>query len=211
MVSNLITAVARCLCVVTLSLGASAWAQDLPAPSNGLELGATLGYAQGLGPVGAGVPRLQDLGGPGGAFQLDVGWRITPRWLVGAYGELGLFSEGDLPGSDHALSIAAGLQGQYHFLPEARLDPWVSLGLGWRGYWADRDGETHGLKGFDLARLRIGLDYRVSSTLAFGPVVGIALTQFLDEEPPGVDGYRDVNDKELDTFVFVGAGGRFDL
>ena len=63
MARNLATAVARCLCAVALSFGASAWAQDVPAPRNKVDLGASLGYAQWLGPVGVGVPRLQDLGG----------------------------------------------------------------------------------------------------------------------------------------------------
>jgi hypothetical protein len=45
-----------------------------------------------------------------------VGWRIDPRWMIGAYVELQ--GAGNEPRSDHATGLAAGLPGQFHFLFE---------------------------------------------------------------------------------------------
>jgi hypothetical protein len=190
---------------------ALARAEGVPPAPSGLELGLSVGYGQGFGPVGAGQPTLQGFGNAGGALELDVGWRIDPRWLVGAYGEVDLFDGGNLPGSDHATSVAAGLQGQFHLLPDQRLDPWIGLGFGWRGYWADFGNGTYGLQGLDLVRVRAGVDYRLSPNFSMGPVVGATLTDFLWSSPVGAGGYSRFYDNKLNTFVFAGIGGRFNL
>ncbi len=198
-----------CLCLTT---AASASAQEPPpAPSNTFELRLAAGYGQGLGPVAAGVPTLQGFGKAGGTFMLDAGWRIDPRWEAGIYSELGIFGYGNLPGSDHGLTAAAGLQGQFHVLPGAQYDPWVGLGFGWRGYWGRVNGSDDGLQGLDLVRLQAGLDYRATRQLSVGPMVGITLTEFLSREPIGASGYSDTHDRKVNTFVFAGLGGRFDL
>lgn len=202
---------AACLSAAVLMGATRASAQEVAAPASSFELGVSAGYAQGFGPAGGGVPRLQELGKAGGAVELDAGWRLAPSWLVGAYGEFGLFGSGDLPGSDHALSVAAGLQAQLHLAPGEQLDPWASLGFGWRGYWGELDHDArYGLQGLE-GRLRVGLDYRLSQKFAAGPVAGLTLTEFVSEKAPGADGYSEISDKKLDTFVFAGVGGRFDL
>ena len=161
------------LCVCLLAGAGHARAvEPVAAPSNGFELSLGLGYGQGLGPVASRVPRLQELGGAGGTTVLNAGWRIDPRWEVGVYGEFGLFSSGDLPG-DKAYSAGAGVQGQFHLFPGDRYDPWAGVGFGWRGYWSDLNGGTYGLQGLDLARLQLGVDYRVTQAFAVGPVVAL--------------------------------------
>jgi hypothetical protein len=200
------------LCACLVSGTAIARAEDpLPPVGNKLELSLGLGYGQGLGPVAAGVPTLQGFGKAGGTLQLNVGWRFDPRWEAGVYGEYGLFGSGNLSGSDHAMTVAAGIQGQFHVMPDSQLDPWVGLGVGWRGYWGRISGSDYGLQGLDLVRLQAGLDYRLSSTLSVGPVVGVTLTEFLSAKPIGVDAYQDTQNRKVDTFVFGGIGGRFDL
>ncbi len=198
-----------CLCLV---MGATARAEESSAaPSNTFELSLAAGYGQGLGPVAAGVPTLQDFGKAGGTFMLNAGWRIAPQWEAGIYGELGYFGSGNLPGSDHALTAGAGIQAQFHALPGAQYDPWVGLGFGWRGYWGRVNGSDYGLQGLDLVRLQAGVDYRLTSQFSVGPMVGITLTDFLSREPIGASGYSDTHDRKVDTFVFAGIGGRFDM
>ncbi len=203
----------RLLCAVALAMAGAAHAQEIaPPPGNSFELSLGLGYGQGLGSIGAGVPRLQDFGSAGGTFTIDAGWRIDPSFLVGGYGEVGAFDGGTMVNADHATTLAAGIQGQYHVLPGRTYDPWIGVGFGWRGYWANRSTiGTHKLQGLDLARVRVGLDYRVSPSVAVGPVLGVTLTDFLSEKRPGADGYTDTNDRKLNTFVFGGLAGRFDL
>jgi hypothetical protein len=200
----------RLLCVCLVASGA-ARAQDLTPPSNTFELSLGAGYGQGFGPVAADVPTLQGFGKAGGTLVLNAGWRIDPRWEAGIYGEFGYFSSGVLAGSDHALTAAAGLQGQFHLLPAEQWDPWVGVGFGWRGYWGRLNGNDYVLQGLDLARLQVGVDYRLTRQFSVGPVAGITLTEFLSHKPIGANGYSDTHDRKVDTFVFAGLGGRFDL
>ncbi len=203
----------RLISLIAFATAGIALAQEVaPPPNNSIELSLGLGYGQGLGPVGSEVPRLQEFGNAGSTLQLDMGWRIDPNFMVGGYGEASLFDGGSLLSSDHATTLAAGIQGQYHVMPGRKYDPWVGVGFGWRGYWASRSNiGTHKLQGLDLARVRVGLDYRVSPTVAVGPVFGITLTDFLSEKRPGASGYADTNDRKLNTFVFGGLAGRFNL
>ncbi|HZZ83970.1 MAG TPA: hypothetical protein VFE30_05495 [Anaeromyxobacteraceae bacterium] len=201
----------KVLCACLVSVGTAQAQEEVTTPSNTFELSLAAGYGQGLGPVASGVPTLQGFGKAGGSFTLNAGWRISPRWEAGLYGEFGDFSSGNLAGSDHALTAAAGLQGQFHLLPAAQLDPWVGLGAGWRGYWSRINGNDYGLQGLDLVRLQAGVDYRLTRQLSVGPVAGITLTGFLSHEPIGASGYSDTHDRKVDTFVFAGIGGRFDL
>ncbi len=187
-------------------------AQEVPPPpANSLELSFALGYGQGFGSVASRVPSLAELGGIGVTVAVEAGWRIDPRFLVGAYGELGAFDYGTLYDSTSAKSVAAGVQAQYHLAPGRRYDPWCAVGVGWRGYWASRESGTQELQGLDLARLRFGVDFRVSPGATAGPVVGLTLTQFLSEKRPGTDVWVDTADRKISTVVFGGFGGRFDL
>lgn len=205
----------RSLFQAALALGfiaaASPALAEIAAPSNALELGIGVGYHQGFGPIAAGVPTLQGLSTAGAALKLDVGWRIDPRWMVGGYVEGSLQGAGNEPRSDHANGLAAGIQGQFHILPLEKYDPWIGVGFGWRGLWADRGFGTQALQGLDLARLQLGVDYRMTESFSLAPMVGVSLTRFLSEKPAGANSYRDTSDRKLDTFVFAGFGGRFDL
>jgi hypothetical protein len=198
-----------CAAVIAVGAGAAHAQEDEPGLPSTFELSMGLGYGQGIGPVGHVVPRLQDLGGPGGQFFVSGGWRFDPRWLVGVYAELGVYDSGNLSGTDQALSLAAGVEGQYHFRPYRQRDPWIGLGFGWRGYWSDRGMGFYKLQGLDLARVRVGLDYRVTSTFAAGPVLGCTLTDMLWSSPPQSGGYTDVTGNKINTFVFAGFAGRF--
>jgi hypothetical protein len=108
-------------------------------------------------------------------------------------------------------SVAAGIEGQLHLAPTARLDPWIGFGFGWRGLWLEHSAGTHAMQGLDLARLEVGLDYRVSDRLAVAPTVGLAFTQLLSEKRPGASGYSDIEDRKTGHFLFAGVNGRFDV
>lgn len=152
------------------------------------------------------MPDLQDLAGNGASLQIGVGQRIDARWLVGTYAELGRLASGD-EGSDGMTSAAAAIQGQIHLDPSARLDPWIALGAGWRALWLGHTAGTHVLQGLDLARMQVGVDYRVSDGLAIAPTVGIAATQLLSEKRPGARSYSDIEDRKTGHFVFAGVSG----
>src|SRR5258708_28183490 len=65
---------------------------------NAFEIGLGFGYSQGVGDVGTGVRSLTDSGGPGVLGELDLGWRVNPNWLVGAYSTIAWLYHGDAPG-----------------------------------------------------------------------------------------------------------------
>ena len=88
----------------------------------------------------------------------------------------------------------------------------LSLGTGWRGLWLDPDqGKQTSLQGLELARVQLGVDYRVSEDIAIAPVVGGSLTMFVSQDAPMTDGYTEIQDKKVGFVGFAGLAGRFDL
>jgi hypothetical protein len=180
---------------------------DGPGP---LEVSIGTAYTRGVGSPGGTMHGLQHLAGNGGALRLEVGWRIDPRWMVGCYQEGALFDAGH-EGTDGMTASAAGVQAQFHARPFAALDPWVGLGFGWRGIWIDHGMGTHAMQGLDLARLQVGVDYRVSPRFSVAPVLGVAATELLKEKRPGAGSYSSISDRKVSAFVFAGLSGRMDI
>ncbi len=122
---------------------------------------------------------------------LDLGWRITPRWMVGVYGSYGFIlvkeaAEGE-PGCPASESCSGanwrfGAQAQFHFLPYASVDPWVGAGLGYELHRLTRSGgardATSQLRGWEFLNLQAGVDFPSDSGSAFGLFVGYTMGQF---------------------------------
>jgi hypothetical protein len=186
---------------------------ELAPATNALELTIGTGYAQGFGDIGTNRPTLTDLAQPGGAVQVGVGYRVIPELALGIYGAGSMFTRGDqVDTSTNLYSAAAGVQADWHFLPAAhQVDPWVSLGTGWRGYWIHNDQGTTSLHGLELAKLQVGVDYRVARAVAISPLIGADLSMFLAESNPASTTFSNVADPKVNTFVFAGLLGRFDI
>jgi hypothetical protein len=187
--------------------------RELPAVKDAVELTVGTGYAQGFGSVASGLPKLTDVGTAGGALQLGVGYRILPQLTLGAYGTGAMFGRGDqVDSSANAYSATAGVQVDWHFRPAANVwDPWVSLGTGWRGYWIHTDQGTTSMHGMELAKLQVGVDYRIAPTISISPVIGADLSAFFTRSTPQSNGYGNLTDPNVNTFVFGGLMGRFDI
>jgi hypothetical protein len=188
-------------------------ARDLPAAKDAIELTIGTGYAQGFGDVASNHARLGDLSTAGGAVQLGVGYRILPRLTLGVYGTGAMFGRGDQVGSSANLySATAGVQADWHFVPKgSEWDPWVSLGTGWRGYWINQDQGTTSLHGWEIAKLQVGVDYRISPAVAISPVIGADVSTFFTESTPQAGGFSNLQSPTANTFVFGGVMGRFDI
>jgi hypothetical protein len=180
---------------------------------NAFEIGVATGYAQGGGKLGGNAGSLEDVAGPGGTVEIDLGYRIIPQLSVGAYGTFATFQKGDsVVGDTNVLGATAGVQAAWHFRPDRSVDPWVSLGSGWRGLWLDQDNtKTTSLQGLELARLQIGADYRVSKDIAIAPVVGGSLSMFVSQDTPMTTDYDEIQGKKVNFTGFAGLSGRFDL
>jgi len=182
------------------------------APNRAWEIGVGLGYSQGVGDIGTNSPTLNDLSHGGGEVQLNVGYRINPKWLVGLYGSAGKYSLGNVtPNDSDVWSVTAGVQANYHFLPDAQWDPWIGLGAGWRGHWVNKPGGTDTRHGLDLARLQVGVDYRVTPEFSIAPYLGASATVFLTQQLAQQTSFSDVHDPNVNFFLSGGIVGRFDI
>jgi hypothetical protein len=184
---------------------------DLTAVDHAVEVTVGTGYAQAFGHVAAGQPNLTEVGLAGWSVQLGIGYRLIPQLALGTYAGGAMYGRTDV---DAAIlySVVAGFKVDWHFLPAAReLDPWVSLGAGWRGYWIEQDQGATSLQGFDVAKLQAGLDYRVERRAAIGPIIGLDLSRFLWESSTRSEDFQTTSHPKLNTFVFVGFMGRIDI
>jgi hypothetical protein len=186
---------------------------SVTAPAKAFELGIATGYTQGVGPIGGGMAHVEDLTRAGGAVELDAMYRINPTLSVGAYGSFSKYSTGDqISGETDVLGATAGIQAAAHLRPARSVDPWVSLGTGWRGLWlSPQSGKNTSLQGFELARLQVGIDYRVSKDVSIAPVIGGSLNMFVSQDAPMTTGYTEISDKKVNFIGFAGLAGRFDL
>jgi len=191
---------------------ATASDRSLAAPDRAWEIGLGFGYSQGVGDIGGSSPTLTDLTHGGGEIQLNIGYRINPNWLVGVYGTGGKYSLGNLTPSDSDVwSASAGVQANYHLLPGERWDPWVGLGSGWRGHWIGKPQGTDSRHGLDLARLQVGVDYRVTRQLSVAPYLGASATIFLTQQLAQQSSFSNISDPNVNLFFFGGVMGRFDF
>jgi hypothetical protein len=185
----------------------------VPAISNAFEIGVGTGYAQGGGKLGGEAGSLEDVAGPGGLVEVALGYRIIPQLSIGAYGTFSKFQKGDdLLTDTDVVGATAGLQAAWHFRPARSVDPWVSLGAGWKGLWLDPSaGKTTSLQGVELARLQIGADYRVSKDVAITPVIGGSLSMFVSQDSAMTNELTEIENKEVNVTGFAGLAGRFDI
>jgi hypothetical protein len=178
--------------------------EHVAAPRNALEVTMGTGYTQGLGMLERGV-NLPDVAQAGIAADVGVGYRIDPRWSVGATLQ---YQELRAQRAAGARGIATGVQIAYHVDPTKRLDPWVQLGTGYRLLWEGGNVLAPNLltHGFELARFTAGLDLRATPQLAVAPILGADVNLPLWQVPGGAIGGARVS-----TFVYAGIQGRFDL
>lgn len=210
---------ASCVAAIAATLTATCIAQAQPptaetptarrpigAPSKAFELSVAGGYTQGFGNLksGVGLPSVA-LGGMG--LDLGAGYRINPRWAIlgaGQYQEL--TAERAAATRGFTVSVAA----QYHFSPARQLDPWLEAGSGYRFFWENPSiGPTVLSHGWQIARVRFGVDFRTDEQIAFGPVVGADATMFMFENAP--DTPTGIGEPRLSTFIYAGLQGRFDF
>jgi hypothetical protein len=210
-------------CVATaliLSSAAAAHAQQevpgqvpIGAHGSAFELGLAGGFAQGFGATSAGVLNP----GAGAAVDADLGWRASSNLAIGVWGhgaQLGVTGNQAPPAIPRSLyQAAAGLGGTWHFRPSAAdLDPWVALGTGWRAQWFGyRGGPTYAEHGLELVRGRLGLDLRVSRSIAIGPVVGASMDAYLTQQLPSSGGWVAVTGRPLAGSFFAGLRGTLDV
>ncbi len=185
----------------------------MPTVSRALEIGAGLAYTQGTGDIGSQMGKVQDLSGPGGAFELQVGYRMLPELAFGAYATFAQLNQGDLVAQNTTVrSVTGGLYADWHFRPARSLDPFVGLSTGCRNLWlVPETGPNTSITGWEIARLRLGLDYRITPEIAIAPVVAGGLSMFFVQDAGTGAGAVDIPSPKVNFFFFGGLQARFDL
>jgi hypothetical protein len=170
------------------------------------------GYTQGAGGAGV-IGNIEDVTGPGGTVEVQLGYRAGPKFSAGVYGTVARFRHGDATGDgSRAYGATAGVQAVWHGSDTRSIDPWISVGAGWRGLWLDRAGaQPSSMQGIELVRVQLGVDYRLTRRLAVAPVVAASLSVFLVENAVMPMAFTLVQDKRLNLYGFTGLLGRFDL
>ena len=210
---------APCLCVIVATSTATslagaqaregerpAYVSPLGAPRDALELSLASGYAQGFGSLQSGVG-LPSVATGGLALDLGIGYRIDPTWAVLWGGEYQALSP---ERTDQAQGFSSSIAAQVHFRPAQRLDPWAEAGAGYRFLWeSPTDGPTLRTHGFQLARVRVGLDWRADRHVALGPVVGADVNLFLFQDFGG--NASNIPEPRASSFFFAGVQGRIDI
>ncbi len=183
------------------------------AVNRALELQIGGGFTEGFGNVAERFPSVRDLSGPGGTVQATIGFRASPGFMIGLYGSAAQLTRGDtLARGTDVRSATAGIQADFHFRPSYALDPWVSVASGWRGMWTDPDvGKTTSFHGLEIARLQVGLDFRLTPGVAVAPVVGGDASMFLTADREGTDGFANIESPRVNVFLFGGLQARFDI
>jgi hypothetical protein len=200
---------------VTQEEGGRFLERKVAAPRDAFELTIAPGYSQPWGDVARGVD-LRDMAGPGGGVHVGAGYRLTPYWSVGFTGSYAGYGTGEaraepaVPG--RARAVTGGVEGVFHALPYHPVDPFISLGAGWRGMWERHDGPVTDRfrQGLQLVRLGLGIDIRLSRDFAIAPIVAGDANIFLwqDRAPPSGDV---IADPRVNFFLSAGVQGRFDI
>jgi len=68
--------------------------RDVAPTHRALEVAIGGGYTQGVGGAGT-AGSVEDLTGPGGGIELQLGLRATPQWSIALYGTVARFRHGD--------------------------------------------------------------------------------------------------------------------
>jgi hypothetical protein len=143
---------------------------------SGLEVGLRTGYALPMGalPVSLNAGSSSSLSGTFDGvvpIEIDAGYRISPRWYVGAFFQYGFGFINYAPSPPCKVSGAScsgtdlqfGLDIQHHFLPAGTFDPWIGLGASWESVSTSLgDGVHESLSGFQFLNLQLGGDFHHS-------------------------------------------------
>jgi hypothetical protein len=185
----------------------------VPKVERSFQIAFNGGYSQGTGELGDGMQHVEDLSGPGGGGELKLGFRAIAPLTIGVFGGCWPLGSSDVTAmSGTSTTATAGLFADWHFRVDRSVVPWVGLSTGWRGFWVLPDeGDTTSMHGLEIARLQLGVDYRLTPGIAIAPMIGASMAMFLTQEAPGTSGYERVSGSQVTFFFFGGLQARFDL
>jgi hypothetical protein len=186
--------------------------REVSATRTSLEVAIGGGYTQGIGGAGS-SGSVEDITGPGGTLEVQVGMRWSPQFSLGVYGTLARFRHGEqFADGSSAHGATAGVHAVWHSRESRSIDPWISAGAGWRGLWlSPAFAPAVSVHGLELLRIQLGIDYRFTPWFAISPVIGVSASLFLVEGAATATERMTLHDNRLNLYGFTGVLGRFDL
>jgi hypothetical protein len=196
-------------------------------PAHKWDLGLRFGYALPLGNV-SGSDKLSDAVSGEVPIWFEVGYRFSPAFMFGTFFQYaftqlkaGVGCPINATCSGHDTKF--GIQGQYHFLPEQRTDPWLGVGIGYETFSESIDENLPALNehidgnfsGVQFLNLQAGVDFRVASLFSLGPFLDYSLGEYstasgnatIDGNSQTLD--SDINDTALHEWFTFGLRGTF--
>jgi hypothetical protein len=179
----------------------------------GLAFPMGMAYSKTAGDPGlpAAAASLGDVAGVQVPIILDIGGKPDRHVFVGGYLGFGLGSSagafGSACSSCAATTASLGAQVHYAILPDEWVNPWVGYGLGFSWFSAGSAPNEVDLRGFDFARLTLGVDFRLSRTLGIGPFVdfdvGVYDSRTIDA-PRGRFADGDIHGRTIHEWLVIG-------
>ena len=193
--------IAGALGLVALLASAPARADAPPPAHRWFQLAMRTGVAIPFGDVNT-TTKMSDAMTVQVPFLLDVGIKPFYPLFIGVYlgaavgGAAGVVEQQctSVGLSCTGLGFRAGLQAQYHFLPAARVNPWVGYGIGYElgglnGSNGDRS-ISSSYRGFEFAHVLGGADLRLTEYFGIGPFLDVAIGQYDTAKSEAEDGGR---------------------
>ena len=204
---------------------APAWIPPPPAEPqrHGFEIGTRLGVALPMGQFysradGSSAPSLNDVFVLKVPILLELGYDITPSWMIGIHAQYGFIVDktgdgtrcsSDTICSDHDIEI--GIEGQYHFAPDTPLDVWLGLGLGYEFEGETRTNagqtETYALQGPQFMKFQAGTDIRIGRSMTLGPFLSFSLAEYNKFTDNGAS--SDLTSTSMHEWLVLGVKGTF--
>lgn len=150
----------------------------------------------------------------------DFGVKLNDNFFVGGYIGLGLGGAGGktaeqceaTKASCGSFSARIGVEGQYHIIPQGKINPWVGYGI---GFESSSSSQTVGAlsvstsrTGFEVAHLMGGADFRISKDIGIGPVVDFSLGRYSKASVSGLTttaGSSDIKEGAWHEWLTLGA------
>jgi hypothetical protein len=220
-------AVVLSLVVLDAPTQAQSAATKAPEPTPKAEggkvfLGVRTGYSLPFGAVQSGTAMKDDFNGHIPIW-LDVGYKLTPNFMAGVYGEYGF---GLIHGCPQGLDcsgqvIRFGLQVHGQFLPGESVNPWVGFGMGYEFMNVSMSGTVAGVSakasawadGIEYANLQGGADFTLASGVGVGPFLSLSLGQYQDcfGKINGHSAKCELGPLRLHEWLTLGVRGAFEL
>lgn len=142
-------------------------------------VGAAVGPVWSLGKLGSGEAAVRGLG-TGIGFRADAGFGLSRSVALGLWGDFATYTDGDRCGSScSGRAFAVGPFVRYHLSQGLRMDPWFTLGAGYRQLsYTGETGAKQQFSGVEWLHFELGADYYLFSGLGLGPYGALALSSY---------------------------------